>query len=346
MDAQRTERQLSMIREVRDLGLQLWLRGGWAMDFWLGEVTREHEDVDWFAWAGDAERLRSLLVGRGYEVLREDDQQLDVVRDGEEHGFAFVTRRRPDGRVVVAGGPWAGTPWPEGLLDGVEPGRLGGLECPVASPEAQIEIKRMTPVWVPERPRREKDAVDVARLEAALAALHATDDTLVHEGGAFLNFRTYPAGEEWGHGFRWLHTKRFRLPAAPVTDARLLAALLSHEQFRDDYAGGGVLPQGRRHGSFWRRLITPAAYEPVTSDAAARLLRTWADQFGPVPEALGADLRKEAFACLAAAGTVLHLTGVGEDDFHDWGGVHGEFHELVAIDRTAGHLTLLVAADD
>ncbi|MEU8431803.1 hypothetical protein AB0F18_02650 [Streptomyces sp. NPDC029216] len=346
MDAQRTERQLSMIEEVCALGPEVWLRGGWAMDFWLGEITREHEDVDWFAWAEDAERLRELLTARGYEVRHADDQQLDLVRDGEEHSFAFVTRRRADGRVLVAGGPWAGTPWPAGILDGVEPGRLRGLECPVASPEAQIEIKRMMPVWVPERPRREKDAVDVARLEAALAALNATDETLVHEGDAFLNFGSYGPGDGWSHCFRWLDAKYFRLPAAPPGDTALLAALISHEQFRDDYAGSGVLPLGRRHGSFWRRLITPAAYEPITPDDAAHLLRTWADQYDPVPADLEADLRREVFARLTSATTVHHLTGVGVDDFHDWGGVHGEFHELVLIDRVRGHLTLLVAADD
>lgn len=35
--------------------------------------------------------------------------------------------------------------------------------------EAQIEIKRMMPVWDPRRPRRAKDAEDIARLRAALA---------------------------------------------------------------------------------------------------------------------------------------------------------------------------------
>ncbi|MFJ9790044.1 hypothetical protein [Streptomyces globosus] len=33
---------------------------------------------------------------------------------------------------------------------------------------AQITIKHMTPVWIPGRPRRGKDAEDIARLEAAL----------------------------------------------------------------------------------------------------------------------------------------------------------------------------------
>ncbi|MEV7519204.1 aminoglycoside adenylyltransferase [Streptomyces sp. NPDC091371] len=172
MNRAREQRQLAMIEEVVTLGVEVWLRGGWAMDFWLGEITRPHEDVDWFAWSRDADRLTGLLVGRGYEVLRADDQQLDLVRDGEELSFALVARDA-EGRVVVAGGPWAGTAWPEGMLSAPEPGRLRGLACPVVSPEAQIEIKRMMPVWVPGRPRRRKDAEDVARLEAALAAVAA-----------------------------------------------------------------------------------------------------------------------------------------------------------------------------
>jgi hypothetical protein len=42
------------------------------------------------------------------------------------------------------------------------------VACPVISPAAQIEIKQMMPVWVPGRPRRPKDAADIARLRAAL----------------------------------------------------------------------------------------------------------------------------------------------------------------------------------
>lgn len=158
MNESRTERQWAAIAEVCTLGVEVWLRGGWAMDFWLGEPTRDHEDIDWFAWSGDAERLRTLLVARGYEVLRADDQQLDLVRDGEELSFALVARDAATGRVTVAGGPWAGSPWPDGMLEPVVLGRLA----------AQIEIKRMMPVWVPGHPRRRKDAEDVARLEAAL----------------------------------------------------------------------------------------------------------------------------------------------------------------------------------
>jgi len=29
------------------LGVEIWFRGGWAVDFFLGQVTRDHVDIDW-----------------------------------------------------------------------------------------------------------------------------------------------------------------------------------------------------------------------------------------------------------------------------------------------------------
>ncbi|BBH70441.1 hypothetical protein ACTI_71260 [Actinoplanes sp. OR16] len=57
-----TQRQLAAIAEVAALGIPVWLRGGWAMDFFLGYVSRPHRDVDWFAWAADADRIAAALT--------------------------------------------------------------------------------------------------------------------------------------------------------------------------------------------------------------------------------------------------------------------------------------------
>jgi hypothetical protein len=172
VDVERAERQLRLIAGIvamaADLDVQVWLRGGWAMDFFLSEVTRDHVDIDWFAWAIDAAVLRGALLRHGYQLAGGPplEQQLDVTRDGEELSFAWLAEDEA-GRVVVGGGPWAGQPWPAGMLDAA-PGRIGQVRCPIISPAAQIEIKQMMPVWVPGRPRRAKDAQDVTRLEAAL----------------------------------------------------------------------------------------------------------------------------------------------------------------------------------
>lgn len=170
----RATRQLRLIGEVvavtAKLGVAVWLRGGWAMDFFLGEVTRDHRDIDWFTWSGDAEVLGASLTAIGYEHVPglPPDQQLDLLKDGEDLSFNLL-RRDEAGRVVVGGGPYAGQPWPDGML-GPRTGRIGELRCPIIDPRAQIEIKRMMPVWVPGSPRRPKDAEDIARIEAALTA--------------------------------------------------------------------------------------------------------------------------------------------------------------------------------
>ncbi|MGX6601073.1 nucleotidyltransferase domain-containing protein [Micromonosporaceae bacterium Da 78-11] len=167
----RSARQLAAIAETvalaGELGVSVWLRGGWAMDFFLGELTREHLDVDWFAWRDQAPALSAALVADGYDLLPEPphDRQLDLVRDGVEQSFALLAGDA--GHPVVAGGPWVGSPWPAGMLDG-PPARLHGITCPIVTPRAQVEIKRMMPVWVPGLRRRAKDAADIARLEAAL----------------------------------------------------------------------------------------------------------------------------------------------------------------------------------
>ncbi|URM90488.1 aminoglycoside adenylyltransferase [Streptomyces sp. MRC013] len=172
MDRERSARQLRLIGETveiaKALGVEVWLRGGWAMDFFIGEVTRDHTDIDWFAWAKDASPLTAALLRSGYEPLSGPpaDQQLDFRKQGVESSFALLAEDGL-GRVVVAGGPWAGEVWPEGMLD-ASVGRVGALRCRVISPRAQIEIKRMMPVWVPGLVRRTKDAEDIARLEAAL----------------------------------------------------------------------------------------------------------------------------------------------------------------------------------
>jgi hypothetical protein len=48
--------------------------------------------------------------------------------------FGWLARRR-DGTIVIAGGRYAGEPWPNAIPDGT-PGRIGLVQCPIISPEA------------------------------------------------------------------------------------------------------------------------------------------------------------------------------------------------------------------
>ncbi|MEU4334561.1 aminoglycoside adenylyltransferase [Micromonospora lupini] len=163
-------RQLASIAEVVEVagsaGVPVWLRGGWAMDFALGEVSRPHVDVDWYCWREDADRLAALLLARGWrpDPRMPVELQLDLFAADVEVSVAYLARDDA-GRPTVGAGSWAGTPLPAGMLD-APPGRIGALTVPTISVPAQIEFKQMFPVWMPERPRRPKDAEDLARLRA------------------------------------------------------------------------------------------------------------------------------------------------------------------------------------
>jgi Aminoglycoside-2''-adenylyltransferase len=129
------ERQLAAIAEVRDvsqrLAVEVWLRGGWAADFCLGQVTREHADVDWFAWAGHLPSIADGLQRRGWEQVDEpvddhvdaqtDPTQRTLVRDGVRMSFAAMA----PGSGVTA------------LLTDARVGRIGGQHCLTISSESQ-----------------------------------------------------------------------------------------------------------------------------------------------------------------------------------------------------------------
>jgi aminoglycoside-2''-adenylyltransferase len=122
------ERQLAAIAEVREvsqrLAVDVWLRGGWAADFCLGQVTREHADVDWFAWAGHLPSIADRLQQAGWEQVDEhadDRAHRTLVRDGVRMSFAAMA----PGSGVTA------------LLAGAQVGRIGAQHCLTISSDSQ-----------------------------------------------------------------------------------------------------------------------------------------------------------------------------------------------------------------
>jgi len=164
-----TDLQLRAIAEiVRVTGAGLWLRGGWAMDFYLGEVTRPHQDIDFFCRDTDADRIVTQLAAIGYRALPGNHAlQRDLLGPHDLDVQIALLGQDTDGCPTVPAGPYAGARWPADLLD-APPGRIGHIACPIVSPRAQIEIKEMMPVWVPGLPRRAKDREDIARLDSTL----------------------------------------------------------------------------------------------------------------------------------------------------------------------------------
>ncbi|MFC8453847.1 hypothetical protein [Kitasatospora sp. NPDC057223] len=168
---------------------------------------------------------------------------------------------------------------------------------------------------------------------------------LLLDARMFVSFRDHEFAQPGAHGYRWVDVRVFGTPRG-ASDGELLTALVAHEQFRDDYAGGGVDPAGTRHGPYWLTHVTAHAYDAVSSTEALSTLRGWAGQHGTVPEPLEETLAAQVFAAVESATTCYRLRNLGKRAFHDWGGVHTDFHEYVVVDRERALLRLVVATDD
>lgn len=70
--------QLAALARVSDLfeqeGIDYWLFGGWAVDFYAGSVTRAHDDVDIAVWLKDVPRIMELLEEDGWGHAPPDDE--------------------------------------------------------------------------------------------------------------------------------------------------------------------------------------------------------------------------------------------------------------------------------
>jgi Aminoglycoside-2''-adenylyltransferase len=145
-----------LVHVLADAEVDFWLRGGWALDFHLGEVTREHDDVDLVAWLADGERIRALLGPLGYvhAPLPNDRPELGLRlrKDSEEVAFVFVERTKGGALVTRGYEQW---PWPDAMLE--EPPRtLGGTSCRVLTAHALLDEKETYLDWSG-RPPRPKD---------------------------------------------------------------------------------------------------------------------------------------------------------------------------------------------
>jgi hypothetical protein len=172
MTGERDQLQLKLIEEFAALasgeGVECWLRGGWALDFLLGRITRPHRDIDLFIWAADAPRLLGVLRQHGYEEVGgpPPEEQRNLFKAEEE--FHVTMLERNEFGVVTAGGRWADAPWPNGMLHGPV-GRIGDVRCHVIKPEAQLWAKEEVPKALGHAPRGH-DPTDIALLRQLIAA--------------------------------------------------------------------------------------------------------------------------------------------------------------------------------
>jgi hypothetical protein len=127
-----SRQQLAALARVAGLleeaGIDYWLFGGWARDFYAGTVTRRHGDVDLAVWLEDIPAIEELLRNEGWRHAPEEDEDGGT---GYELGSVRLELtylvRDDDGRSSISfrAGPAA---WPDQPL-AADVGELGGVRA-------------------------------------------------------------------------------------------------------------------------------------------------------------------------------------------------------------------------
>ena len=121
-----------------ELGIKVWIDGGWGVDALLGEGTREHQDLDIIISWEAAAILTEALFARGFVDIPTDDRKdRNFVMGHQLHGLIdfHVIDLTEDGGAIYGPGEidWVIT---ESELNAV--GFIGGREVQCLSVDYQV----------------------------------------------------------------------------------------------------------------------------------------------------------------------------------------------------------------
>jgi hypothetical protein len=141
---ERAALQLAALADVsarlQQASIDYWLFGGWAVDFYVGSVTRAHDDVDLAVWVTDAARIASLLLETGWRhaPLAGEDGGTGFERAGVRLELTYLVL--DDGRTCIPLQSGA-VEWPgaDGLADDV--GELRGVRSRLIGLAALLQGK-------------------------------------------------------------------------------------------------------------------------------------------------------------------------------------------------------------
>lgn len=90
-----------------ELGIKVWIDGGWGVDALLGEYTRPHQDLDIIISWEDSAVLTKVLFARGFvDIYTDDRKDRNFVMGHRLHGkidFHVIERTENGGAIYGPG---------------------------------------------------------------------------------------------------------------------------------------------------------------------------------------------------------------------------------------------------
>ena len=126
--------------DLNNLGIKIWIDGGWGVEALLSEQTRPHKDLDIVIQQKDLPKVLESLQKRGYQNVERDDTRSwnFVLSDdrGNEIDFHVIVFDN-DGNGIYGPGE-NGEMYPLGSLLGI--GNINGHSVRCISPEYVVKF--------------------------------------------------------------------------------------------------------------------------------------------------------------------------------------------------------------
>ncbi|OWA35247.1 hypothetical protein B9G55_11335 [Saccharibacillus sp. O16] len=161
------EQQLDILRELgtvfQAIDEPFWLRGGWAIDFRVGRVLREHEDLDLVALSSARQPLAEKLEAAGFESVLINDKQTDYRKNGVDVQILYLAYDEAGTLTPLNIPEWI---WMPDCLD-PQIRELGGV-CARSLTYRQLLAEKLDYESIG-RPKREKDTASKELLRRLMA---------------------------------------------------------------------------------------------------------------------------------------------------------------------------------
>jgi hypothetical protein len=167
-----THAQLQVITSVTKAlgaaGISAWLFGGWGLDARIGQITREHGDVEFWVERVDAERSKAVLVTSGAIALTTQPpaESCEFSWGGTDFSTAYFDRRA-NGAFSQPDGRWSDWLFPPDSFP-AEAESLEGSRVLAMSAAGMLAMKEQYPHLRNGRPWRPKDIADIMTLKALI----------------------------------------------------------------------------------------------------------------------------------------------------------------------------------
>jgi hypothetical protein len=168
----------------------------------------------------------------------------------------------------------------------------------------------------------------------------ATKTSLTFSGRNFINFQD--------RSYRWIASKRLEFAPAIASDEEILAALIEHREYRDQYASedSHEHDSGTIHGPYLIERMSPASFEKLDARKASETVDSFCSLNAYLPpESIQERIISDVKAGFATADALYRLRNLPEAT-HEASFVLWEYREIAVICRSDSSLVLHVMAID